>query len=59
MLQSKLGKCECHGGFATQRIYRWHAFWYCLTCLHSIGRNAAGNECTPKQYRDAWRELAS
>ena len=41
------------------RAYRWHQFRYCLTCLHSIGRNAAGNECTSRQYADAWKRLAS
>lgn len=58
VLRSYTGRlCECHGGPA-KRVYRYHAFVYCLTCLHSIGRNAHGNPCTAKQYREAWRKLA-
>lgn len=59
MLSRKTGKCQCHGGATDERIYRWHAFWYCTTCLHSIGINAAGNYCTAKQYAAAWRKLAA
>jgi hypothetical protein len=51
--------CECCTDPNPGRTYRWHAFRYCITCLHSIGVNAAGNPCTPKQYRDAWRKLAA
>lgn len=59
MLKRSTGKCDCHAGTTPERVYQWHAFRYCLTCLHSIGRNAAGNECTPAQYRAAWKRLAA
>jgi hypothetical protein len=51
--------CGCCSNPRPGRTYRWHAFLYCVTCLHSIGRNAAGNECTRAQYIAAWKELAS
>lgn len=51
--------CECCSSIHKQTVYQWMSFRYCLTCLHSIGRNAAGNYSTPKQYRDAWLRLAA
>jgi hypothetical protein len=51
--------CECCATPNVPRAYRWHSFRYCTTCLHSIGINAAGNYCTNKQYREAWRKLAA
>lgn len=50
--------CECCSTPRVRRAYRWHQFRYCLTCLHSIGVNAAGNECTRAQYSEAWRKIA-
>ncbi len=57
MLQRSTGLCGCCGDPRKQRVYQWHAFRYCLTCLHSIGRNAAGNPCTAAQQAAAWREI--
>lgn len=51
--------CECCSNPNVPRAYRWHSFRYCITCLHSIGINAAGNYCTAKQYAAAWRKLAA
>ena len=60
-MRRKHGHCDCCGARNVPRVYLWGGFnlWYCLTCLHSIGRNAAGNECTDAQYRDAWKKLAA
>lgn len=58
MLRYKVNaRCDCCGSPRAKRAYRWHSFRYCLTCLHSIGVNAAGNPCTRKQYRDAWHAI--
>ena len=57
MLRRKTGACQCHGGAEGERVYRWHSFWYCIACLWSVGVNAAGNPCTPKQYAEGWRRL--
>lgn len=51
--------CGCCGAPRVARAYRWHAFRYCLTCLHSIGVNAAGNECSDRQYAAAWKRIAA
>lgn len=51
--------CECCSSVERKTLYQWLNYKYCLTCLHSIGRNAAGNECTTKQYQDAWKKLAA
>ena len=59
MLKYKLKRCPCHAGMTVERVYNWHGYGYCLTCLHSIGINAAGNYCSDRQYRDAWENLAT
>lgn len=51
--------CGCCGSPNRERVYQWHSFRYCTTCLHSIGVNAAGNRCTAQQYALAWKTLAS
>jgi hypothetical protein len=50
--------CWCCTDPNPKRVYSWMNNWHCLTCLHSIGRNAAGNHCTQKQYDAAWKELS-
>lgn len=49
--------CYCCSDHNPGRTYSWMGRWHCLTCLHSLGRNAAGNFCTDRQYVEAWRVL--
>lgn len=51
--------CECCSRTERRWLYRWHDYRYCVTCLHSIGRDTAGNYCSARKYAAAWRELAA